>query len=421
MSQLALAGGTPLRTTPFPSHPIIGDEEKRAVMEVLDSGKLSGFLAVPGEGFLGGPRVRAFEERFAAYHGVAQAVSFNSATSALHAAVVAVGVEPGEEVIVSPYTFTSSAACALMHQAIPVFADVEDETYGLDPGSIAERISPLTRAIIPVHLFGHPAEMDGILRVAREHDLKVIEDCAQSPGARHDGRLVGTLGDCGVFSFTENKNLATGEGGMLITDDAAIAESARLVRNHGEVVWRAEGPAVYGSSILGWNYRMTEMEAALGVVQFGKMEQLNQARADLAGYLTEQLADVAGLTPTTVRPGCTHVHYVYAMQYDAERMGLPRDVFVQAVNAEGVPMGGGYVPPLYLGPIYHERRSPAFAHYRGDARYDQGLCPVTERLHERDLILTGLTRPPAGRSDMDDIAAAVAKVIENAHELATRV
>ncbi len=419
MPSLALLGGKPVRREPFPPHPIIGDEEKRAVMNVLDSGRLSGFLAVPGEHFLGGEKVRAFEQAFADYHGVEFAVSFNSATSALHAAVVACGVEPGEEVIVSPYTFTASAACALMHHAIPVFADVEDVTYGLDPDSIAQRISPLTRAIIPVHLFGHPARMEPILALARKHGVKVIEDAAQAPGARVHGRLAGTLGDCGIFSFTENKNLATGEGGMLITNDPAIAEAARLVRNHGEVVWQPDGnsPELYGSSILGWNYRMTEIEAALGIVQFARMEELNAGRVELCQYLTEQLTDVPGLMPPVVESDCTHVYYVYAMKYDEAAMEIPRKRFVEAMVAEGIPMGAGYVKPLYTGPIYHERRAPAFEHYRGNASYEPGLCPTTERLHERELILTGIARPPCTIEEMNDVVRAVHKILEHKHEL----
>jgi dTDP-4-amino-4,6-dideoxygalactose transaminase len=417
MSQLALFGGDPIRKQPFPPHPVIGDEEKRAVMKVLDGGALSGFLAVPGDAFLGGEQVREFERRVADYHGVEFAVAFNSATSALHAAVVAVGVEPGDEVIATPYTFTASAACVLMHNAIPVFADVQDSVYGLDPDSVAARITPLTKAIIPVHLFGHPADMDGLMRVAREHGLKVIEDAAQSPGARYKGQLTGTIGDCGVFSFTENKNLATGEGGMLITDDPAIAEAARLVRNHGEAVWNPDRPATYGSSILGWNYRMTEIEAALGIAQFDKIDALNNTRIKLCDYLTDRLAGIDGLTPPVVKPDCRHVYYIYALAYDAEKTGIPRDQFIRAMNAEGIPMGAGYIAPLYLGPIYHERKAPAFRHYTGTATYERGLCPVVERLHERDLVLTLVARAPARTDDMDDIVRAVEKIMAYPGEL----
>jgi dTDP-4-amino-4,6-dideoxygalactose transaminase len=417
-SNPALLGGKPVRSRPFPPHPIIGDEEKRAVMEVLDSGKLSTFLAVPGEYFNGGKKIKEFEKAFCDYHGVKYAVAFNSATSALHAAVVAVGVEPCQEVIVPPYTFTSTATSVLMHNAIPVFADVEDIYFGLDAASVEKSISPLTKAIIPVHLFGHPAKMDELLAVARRHKLKVIEDCAQAPGAKYKDRHVGTLGDCGIFSFTENKNITTGEGGMLVTNDEAIAEAARLVRNHGEAVVSGQTVRTYNSTMLGWNYRMTEMDAALGVVQFRRMAELNGGRIDCANHLTSKLKGIPGLTVPAVADGAKHVYYVYAMKYDAKRLGLPRETFVKALVAEGIPFGAGYVRPLYLSSIYHENRPFAYQHYTGNARYDKGLCPVTERLHERDLVLTGITRPPATREDMEDVVAAIHKVLENRGRLA---
>jgi dTDP-4-amino-4,6-dideoxygalactose transaminase len=413
----ALLGGTPIRTRPFPRHPIIGPEEKAAVTEVLDRGELSSFLAVPGQYFNGGRSIKEFERLFAEYHGVEFAVSFNSATAALHAAVVAVGVEPGDEVVTTPYTFTATASCALMHNAIPVFADIEDRTYGLDPAAVERVVSPLSKAIIPVHLFGHPADIDGLLRVAKQHGLKVIEDCAQAPGATYRGRPVGTFGDCGIYSFTENKNITTGEGGMLITNDPHVAEVARLVRNHGEVINPEKGTRSYVSVTLGWNYRLTEPQAALGIAQFRKMDALNAGRRARAEYLTSKLRGSGALTPPAVLPGCTHVFYNYALTYDEAAAGMPRSVFVKALAAEGIPFGAGYVPPLYLGPIYQERRAFAFRHYTGHACYDKGICPVTERLHERDIVLTQVARPPATDADMDDVIRGIEKILAAAPAL----
>lgn len=407
----ALFGGPKTRRSPFPPHPIIGKEEKEAVLSVLDSGHISTFIAAPGQAFLGGEQIKRFEREFASMHGVTYAVAFNSATAALHAAVVAVGVQPGEEVIVPPYTFTSTATCALMHNAIPVFADIEEETFGLDAASVRAAISPLTTAMIPVHLFGHPADMDGLLAVARECKIKVIEDCAQAPGALYKGLRVGTLGDCGIFSFTESKTIMTGEGGMLITNDPAIAEAARLVRNHGEMITEGQKERTYTSTLLGWNYRMTELEAALGIVQLGRLEALNAQRIHLAGHLNRGLATLPGLTPVGVKPQCRHVYYMYPFRFDAKAAGLSRTQFVQAMAAEGIPVGAGYVKPLYLNPIYHDRRPAAFRWYEGNARYDKGLCPVAERMHETDLLLLGVVRAPATTDDMDDILSAMAKVL----------
>jgi perosamine synthetase len=417
MTSLALLGGTPVRTTPFPRHPVIGPEEKAAVAQVMDSTELSGFIATQGPNFLGGRKVREFEERFASYHGVEYAVSFNSATAALHAAVVAVGVNPGDEVIATPYSFSASAACALMHNAIPVFADVEDDIYCLDPRAVAGAVTPLTKAMIPVHLFGHPADIDGLLAVARRHRLKVIEDCAQAPGASYKGTRVGLFGDCAIYSFTENKTITTGEGGMLITNDAEIAEVARLVRNHGEVIGPAPGAKPRPAAVLGWNYRLTELQAALGIAQFAKLDALNAARSELAGHLSKALAGNAALTPPVIRPGCTHVFYNYALKYDEDAAGIPRALFVKALAAEGIPFGAGYVPPLYLNPIYQHRDAYAYTHYTGSVSYAKGICPVTERLHERDLVITQLQRPPATAADMDDVVRGIEKVLAGAPAL----
>jgi dTDP-4-amino-4,6-dideoxygalactose transaminase len=394
-SELALLGGSKTRLAPFPPYPVIGVEERRAVMEVLDEGRLSTFVASPGEHFLGGKRIRAFERAFADYHGVRFAVAFNSATSALHAAVVALDVPAGHEVLVPPYTFTSTATCALMAGAVPVFVDVEPETFCLDPKALEAAVSPLSRAVIPVHLFGHPAAMDEILEVARRHSLRVIEDAAQAPGAVYRGRRVGTLGDCAVYSFQESKNLMTGEGGMLVTDDPQVAEVAQLVRNHGEMI-----------------------EAALGLVQLGRLSAQNAERQRLAGHLTQALADVPGLRPPLVRSGCEHVFYAYTLTYDEMAWGVPRDRFVAALGAEGVPAAPGYVKPLYLNPLYTERRSLAFGTYRGRARYERGICPVAEDLHFQKAIVLVVVRPPASERDMDDIAAAAHKLWTHREELA---
>lgn len=411
--KLALLGGEKVREKPFPPHPIIGEEEKRAVKEVLESGKLSTFIAQPGEQFLGGEKIKQFENEFARYHDAKYAVAFNSATAALHAAVVACGVKAGEEIIVPPYTFTSTATCALMHNAIPVFVDIKPDIFCLDPAKIEQAITPRTRVVIPVHLFGHPADMDEIMQIAERHNLKVIEDSAQAPGAIYKGKFAGTIGDCGVFSFQETKNIMTGEGGMLITNNEEIAEIARMIRNHGEVILESQTQRTYRSDILGWGYRMTEMEAALGIEQLKKLDELNSQRIELANYLAENLAEVDGLTPPVVYPYARHVYYVLPIKYNEDEIGIPRDLFVKALVAEGIPFGAGYVRPLYLNPIYHENKPFIYKYFGKEISYDKGTCPVTEKLYEKELILTPVCRPPATRQDMDDIVKAVGKIIEN--------
>lgn len=416
-NELALFGGDKVREKPFPPHPIIGKEEKMAVMGVLESGKLSTFIAQPGEHFLGGEKIRRFEIDFATYHGTKYAVAFNSATAALHAAVVACGTKAGEEVLVPPYTFTSTATCALMNNSIPVFVDIQPDIFCMDPTKLKQVITPRTRTIIPVHLFGHPADMDEIMEVAKKHNLKVIEDCAQSPGAIYKRRLVGTIGDCGVFSFQETKNIMTGEGGMLITNNDEIAEIARMVRNHGEVVLEGQKKRTYRSDMLGWSYRMTELEAALGIEQLKKLDKLNDQRIELAEYLSKELTNIEGFTPPTVRPHCKHVYYVFPIKYDEGKIGIPRDLFIKALVAEGIPCGAGYVKALYLNPIYHENKPFIFHYFGKEVSYDKGICPVTEQMHEKELIIIAVCRPPANFDDMDSVVKAIRKVIKCGGEL----
>ena len=413
---MALFGGKKIRESPFPKHPIITKEEKNAVLEVLESGNLSTFIASPGTQFLGGKKITEFERRFADYLGIKYAIAFNSATSALHAAVVAVGVKPGEEVIVPPYTFTSTATSVLMHNAIPIFSDVKNDIYCLDPNKLGSVVTPLTRAIIPVHLFGHPCDMDEIMLFAHQHNLKIIEDCAQAPGAKYKGKNVGTIGNCGIFSFQETKNMMTGEGGMLVTDDEEIAKIAQMVRNHGEVLLPTQKERTYRSEILGWGYRMTEMEAAIGIVQLSKLDKMNEERIKLCEYITNKISKIDGFNHSRY-DFVKHVYYVYSLSYDENKIGIPRDKFCEAMRAEGIPFFGGYVRPLYLNPLYTEQRAFAFRHYKGKVKYEKGICPVAELLHEKELVMTPVCRPPATFSDMDDIINAITKIIENKGEL----
>jgi len=414
---LAINGGEPYRKEPFPNHPVIGDEEKKAVMEVLDSGNVSTFLASPGKYFLGGKKIKEFEKVFADYFGSKYAVAVNSGTAALHAAVAAVGVRPGDEVIVTPYSFTSSATSAFMNNAIPIFVDVDENNFCIDPRKIEEKITEKTKAIIIVHLFGGPADMDRIMEVAKKYNLKVIEDCAQSPGATYKDKLLGTIGDCGIYSLTESKHVTSGEGGMLITNNEEIAEISRLLRNHGEAV--VEGmPRSYKSFILGFGYRMTELDAALGLEQFKKLDKINEERINLVEYLSKKIEDqIIGIKPCLNNHNGKNVYFILGFKYDEDKVGIPRDLFIKALNAEGIPFGAGYVKPLYLSPIYHENRHLALDLFAKDVIYDKGICPVVEKLYEKDIILTLMARPPATFKDMDDIVGAMKKIIENKEEL----
>jgi len=422
---LAIHGGKPVRDRPFPAYATIGEEEKRAVLEVLESTALSKFLAKWSPFFFGGPKVQELEKNWRQYFGARHAVSVNSATSGLYAAVGAAGVGPGDEVIVSPYTMVASATAAVIYGAVPVFADIDPDTFCISPGTIRKCITPSTKAIVVVDLFGHPAEMDGIMEIAREHDLVVIEDAAQSPGATYRGRFAGTLAHMGVFSLNYHKTIHCGEGGMVVTDDDSLAERLQLIRNHAEGAVKAKGVKNL-VNMVGYNYRMTEIEAAIANEQLKKLEGLLLPRIRAADYLTKGLAEFPFITPPLVRKDVRHAYYVYAMKYDPSGMdGIGRDIFTKAMNAEGIPLVPGYTEPIYLAPMYQERIAIGdkgfpftYPGYRGRVDYSKGICPVTERMFERELMYTDVCHANVKEKDLDDFMEAVEKVHRHRKELA---
>ncbi|MEW6445847.1 MAG: DegT/DnrJ/EryC1/StrS family aminotransferase [Pseudomonadota bacterium] len=415
---LALHGGAPIRSAPWPAYNSMGEEEKRAVMEVMDSKVLSQFLGAWTPDFYGGPRVRALEDAWTEYFGCRHAVSMNSATSGLYAAIGAAGIGPGDEVIVTPYTMSASAVAALVYGAIPVFADIDPDTFCISPDSIRKLLSPRTRAIVAVDIFGHPAAMDEIMAIAREHKLVVIEDAAQAPGASLNGRYAGTLGHMGVFSLNYHKTIQSGEGGVVVTDDPDLADRLQLIRNHAEAVVEAKGTANL-VNMVGFNYRMTEIEAAIAREQLRKLKGLLDARIDAAATLDSLLAGMPGITCPRIASGVRHGYYVYAMRYDAQKAGMSREDFIAAIRAEGIPINPGYVRPLYLQPMYQQRIAfgkdgypfthPANAGCRQE--YARGTCPVTERMHYQELIFGDLCHANVSRDDLEDVARAFDKVL----------
>ncbi len=425
-SKLALHGGAPVRREPFPEYITIGDEEKHAVLEVLDSKKLSDFLGTWSPQFYGGPRVQKLEAEWKAYFGVQHAVTVNSATSGLMAAVGATGVGPGDEVIVSPYTMSASAACVLAYNAVPVFADIDPDTFCLTAETIRARLTPRTKAIVIVDIFGQAPDMDPVMALAREHRLLVIEDSAQSPGATYKGRYAGTLADLGVFSLNYHKTIHTGEGGVVVTDRDDLAERMQLIRNHGEVVVKAKGVKNL-VSMLGYNYRMTEIEAAIGSEQLKKLERLLAPRIEAAEYLTDHLKDLPGLRTPYVLPDSRHGWYIYSMRYDDQATGVPRARLAAALKAEGVPVFEGYVEPIYLQPMYQEQTLYGTVHcpfqcphYKGKVSYERGLCPVTERMHYKELLFTNVCHADIRRRDLEDFVRAFRKVWDGMSELRAR-
>jgi dTDP-4-amino-4,6-dideoxygalactose transaminase len=417
-----------VRAEPFPSRNTIDDEEKRAVARVLDSGVLSRFLGTWHSDFRGGDEVRALEEEWAARFGARHAVAVNSNTSGLYCAMGAIGIEPGDEVIVTPYSMSASAVAPLIYGGVPVFADVEPEFFCLDPASVESRIGPRTKAILVVDLFGQPYDAEAINALARRHGLTVVEDAAQAPGATLNGVPAGRLGDLGIYSLNYHKHIHCGEGGVVVTDDDDLADRVRLIRNHAESVVEGMGHRNL-TNMVGFNFRMTEMEAAVARCQLRKLDGLLERRLENVAILEESLRDYPPLRPAGRRPGARHVYYAHGLLFDPAVAGVSRDRFIAAVRAElpvfagreteGVTLGCGYVRPLYLLPLFQDRvaiggRGNPFS---GDRRYDRGLCPTCEHLHETALVLHEFMIPSMTRADLADVVSAFEKVWEHRHLL----
>ncbi|MBL9178431.1 MAG: DegT/DnrJ/EryC1/StrS family aminotransferase [Verrucomicrobiaceae bacterium] len=431
----AILGGTPVRTRPFAPRVTMSQAEQQAVREVLESDVLSAFIGASGKFFNGGRRVTDFEAIWCQRLGFKHAVSVNSWTSGLVTAVGAIGIEPGDEIICPPYTMSASATCCLFYGGIPVFADIDPETFCISAKSIAGRITPRTKAIMVVHLFGHPADMDEIMALARKHNLKVIEDAAQAPGVLYKGRPVGAIGDLGGFSLNFHKHIHTGEGGVIVTNDDDLAHRCRLIRNHGENVVTGDDPAELVNCI-GNNYRLTEVQAAIGSAQMSKLDACLSTRAGLAEHLRRRIDKLPGLRAQAhPADGSTHAYYLLPVHFNARQAGLSRHQFVKAVLAElpkpegfeGTALTEGYVKPLYLSPVYQKRiaiGSKGFPFHLAPAGwpdYSAGSCPVTEHMYQNELLLCPVVREPLTTADMDDVASAMERVLEHAAEISRNV
>lgn len=411
-SRLALLGGEPVVRQPIPLFNSIGDDERVAVERVLLSGRLSGFVGDWGPDFLGGPVVREFEAAWGERFAVPYVVAVNSATSGLVAAVGAARIGPGDEVIVPPFSMSATAIAPLVYGGIPVFADIECETFCLDPDSVRAAMTPRTRAIIAVNLFGHPAKLTELRAIADERGLILIEDNAQAPLAREDDRYAGSIGHIGVYSLNFHKHIHTGEGGMCVTSDSELALRLQLIRNHGENAVEALQLDDL-TNTLGFNLRMTEMTAAVGVEQLKKIDAMVQKRVQAAEGLSAAVAGLDGITAPTVRAACTHVYYVWALRYDEARVGISRERFSAALAAEGIPHGVGYVRPLYLLPLFQRRIAVGrhgFPFTLGAPDYQAGSCPVSERLHDKELLLIEICSYDLSNGFGELAAAAIQKV-----------
>jgi perosamine synthetase len=420
--QLALFGGPKAIQTEFKRYNPIGAEEVQAAKAVIESGVLSQYLGVWHEDFFGGPKVREFESRCAEYFGVKHAVTVNSWTSGLVAAVGAIGIEPGDEVIVTPWTMSASATAILHWNAIPVFADIDPATFNLDPKSVEANITPYTKAIMAVDIFGQSADMDEIMAIASKYGLKVISDTAQAPGALYKGRHAGTCAHVGGYSLNYHKHIHTGEGGILVTDDDAIAERLQLIRNHAEVVVADKG-VVNISNMIGHNFRLGEIECAMGIEQLKKLNGFVRSRQELANQLTEGLRGLEGLQTPKVSPDRTHVYYMYPMILDVTRLGLSRERIHAALVAEGVAISNRY-QNIHLLPVYQQKIAYGSHGFpwtsdicHREVDYRKGICPVAERLNDSSYLGFGMCVYDLTSADVNLIVQAFRKVWGNIDKL----
>ncbi|ACB40201.1 DegT/DnrJ/EryC1/StrS family aminotransferase [Pyrobaculum neutrophilum] len=398
---LAIEGGRPVREKPIVARPAVYSEEViRDIAEVLKSGVLTAQH---------GRWVKAFEAELAAYLGVKYAVAVSNGTTALHTALKAIGVGPGDEVVTTPFTFAATATAILHSNAVPVFADIDRETLNLDPASAEEKITERTKAVVVVHLAGMPAEMDQFMKLAERYGVKIVEDTAQALGAEYRGRRAGSIGHISTFSLYATKHITSGEGGAVATDVAAYAERARLIRAHGEV-------GKYSYELLGYNYRMTEMQGVLAYHQLKQMPEMQKRREAYVKTLLEELAPLEGdlLTITRPRPYVRHAWHLVQILLAVEKLKKPRDYVVEALRAEGV--GNAFV--AYPTPLY---KTPLFQRREGHGLGCPWTCPYQRRKVEykplpnaewaAERVLSLLVMPNLTEQDAVDTATAVKKVL----------
>jgi len=403
--------------------PEITEEDKAAVMAVLERGVLSG---------VDGPEAVGLERDWAAFTGSRYVLSFNSGTAALHAAIFAAGVGPGDEVITSAFSFSGTFHAILAQNAIPIFVDIDPRTYNIDAQQIEAKITERTRALLPVHIHGLPADMDEIMALAKKYDLVVIEDACQAHGATYKGRMVGTIGDMGAFSLNVTKNLSGGEGGLLNTENETYAERAKLLRTFGEKIGqKRDGIRPYDSYTIGWNYRTQEMPAAFARAQLKRLSRYNSIAQRNGRYLSQELANISGIIPPYVPDDRTTIYHKYRVRFDPDALGVTapaaelRDKVLAALKAEGVAATIWHFTPMTSFPIFQRlegygKGCPWSCPFYGKkVHYNPDDYPQAIRLLETSLVIND-EQYPIYIQDIELMgyyAEAVRKVFANLDEL----
>jgi len=408
--ELALFGGTPVISQAFPPYSSIGEEEAQVAGDVVRSGCLSGYIGADGPGFMGGPQVRALEEEAAEYFEVRHCLATNSWTTGLQCAVGALGLEAGDEVITSPWTMAATATSILHWNAVPVFADIDATSFNLDPSSVEARITARTRAILAPDIFGQSANIEALTKLCTKHNLSLISDTAQAPGATRNGKFAGTLARIGGFSLNRHKHITCGEGGLLVTNEDELASRVALLRNHGEVLIGQGYKLEINRGILGSNYRLGEMEAAVARVQLRKLPVKIASRQEAAERLTTGLRELVGLSIPDTQFENTNVYYVLPLLLD-DQLADSRGMVAEALRAEGVTgLLEGY-QNIHRLPVFKDWEAYGLRAVRDpDAERVPGDCPTAEALHSRNFLGLQLCAHEFSPNETDLVVRAFRKV-----------
>jgi len=385
----------------------------------MKTGKISGFVGAWGDEFNGGPKIQELENAWSNYFGVEHSISVNSNTSGLIAALGASEISPGDEVIIPAWSMSATAIAPIFYGAIPVFADIDEDYFCINPQSVRKNITNKTKAIIAVNLFGHPAQLHELKKIAENNNLVLIEDNAQAPLAKEDGIYSGLIGDIGVFSLNYHKHIHTGEGGICTTGSDELAFRIKAIRNHGENIVDEVGIENI-TNLIGYNFRMTELSAAIGLCQLSKASNLISKRIEIASRMSKEISELPGFTVPKIRKNCSHVYYVWAAKFNEELVGVSRELFAMALEAEGCPISIGYVEPLYYLPVFKKKiaiGSQGFPFNLTNREYHSGLCPVTESLYRKELIELHVCSYQLDDNELNKVIDAYKKVYELRDEL----
>ncbi len=413
--KLSIFGGNKIIKKKFKQYNSIGKAEKKSANKVLKSGILSGFVAGSGKGFLGGKFVQRFEEKLKKFYKVKHAITVNSWTSGLIASVGSLDIEPGDEIITSPFSMCASAISILHWNAIPVFADINENTFCIDPSSVKKKISKRTKAILVADIFGLSHDIIKINKLAKKYNLKVITDSAQAPYSFFRNKLAGTQSHIGGFSYNYHKHIHTGEGGVVVTNNRNLAERVKKIRNHAEAIVTKKDNL---NNMIGFNFRMGELEASIGISQLDKLKKKVKERQFQANFLSKKLSKLEGVSVPLIPKNYTHSFYVYPIKINTKKIGISREKIFKALIGEGLQgLTEGYANlhllPLFQKKIAYGKKGFPWKFFKNKTNYKKNICPVAENLHDKELICFELCLFELSIKDLDLICNAFKKVWEN--------